>query len=340
MSSPSALTRLLVFGLSLGVVACTADAPAPVGEQTATQDPLPSWNDGASKRSIVDLVRRVTTPGGPEFVPEAERIATFDNDGTLWAEQPVYFQLAFAVDRVKAMAPEHPEWKTTQPFKAALEDDIQALMAAGTHGLLDLVMATHAGITTEAFAEIVRDWQNTAVHPRFNRPYTELVYQPMLEVLAYLRANGFKTFIVSGGGLEFMRGFTERVYGIPPEQVIGSSAVTTFEVREGRGVLLQQPKVFFVDDGPDKPVAINRHIGRRPIAAFGNSDGDFEMLEYTTTGSGARLGVIVRHTDADREWAYDRDSSIGHLERGLDEAANRGWVVVSMKDDWNTVFKD
>ncbi len=338
MTRPTLLSRLFVVGLTAALVACTASAPAPGDEQAAVQDPLPSWDDGAAKQAIVDVVNRVTTPGGPEFVPEAERIATFDNDGTLWAEQPAYFQLAFAIDRVKAMASEHPDWKTTQPFKAAIEDDTAALMATGTHGILELVMATHAGVTTDQFAEIAKDWLPTAVHPRFDRPYTDLAYQPMLEVLTYLRASGFKTFIVSGGGLEFMRAFTERVYGVPPEQVVGSSAVTVFEVREGRAVLVQQPKMFFVDDGPDKPVAINRHIGRRPIMAFGNSDGDFEMLEYTTTGRGPRLGVIVHHTDADREWAYDRDSSIGHLERGLDEAADRGWVVVSMKDDWKRVF--
>jgi len=338
LSLPRIFVRAFALGLAVALAACTANAPAPSDEQAAVQDPLPSWNDSPSKQAIVGFVRRVTTPGAPEFVPEAERIATFDNDGTLWAEQPVYFQLAFAIDRVKATAPEHPEWKTTQPFKAVIENDRDALMAAGTHGILELMMATHTGMTTEAFEGIVKDWLATARHPRFNRPYTELVFQPMLEVLAYLRANGFKTFIVSGGGLEFMRAFSDRVYGIPPEQAVGSSVETAYEVRDGRGVLVQQPKLFFIDDGPGKPVAINRHIGRRPIAVFGNSDGDFEMLEYATTGEGPRLGVLVHHTDADREWAYDRDSSIGHLERGLDEAAGKGWVVVSMKDDWKRVF--
>src|ERR1700709_1365532 len=252
-------------------------------------DPLPSWNDGAVKKSIIDFVARVTTQGGAEFVPVEQRIATFDNDGTLWTEQPSYFQLAFAFDRVKAMAPQHPEWKTTQPFKAILDRDMRALAASGEKGLLQIVAATHTGMTTEEFSKEVIDWTATARHPRFNRPYTELVYQPMLELLAYLRANGFKTFIVSGGGIEFMRPWVEKVYGIPPEQVVGSSGGTKFEIRPSGPVLLKEAKMEFVDDGPGKPVGINRFIGRRPILAFGNSDGDVQMLQYTMSGAGARI---------------------------------------------------
>jgi hypothetical protein len=316
-----------------------ACSPSGNDSQTAAAtDPLPSWNDGDAKQAILDFVTRVTDPVSPDFVPEAERIATFDNDGTLWAEQPLYFQLLFAIDRVKALAPDHPEWSTRQPFQAALKDDIEALLASGEHGLIELVMATHAGMTTEEFEVIVRDWLDSARHPTTGRRYTEMVYQPMLEVLDYLRASGFKTFIVSGGGIEFMRPWTESVYGVPPEQVVGSSIKTVFEVRDGEPVLVRLPEMNFLDDKGDKPVGINSHIGRRPIAAFGNSDGDFQMLEWTTAGDGARLGVLVHHTDGEREWAYDRESHIGRLARGLDEAEARGWVVVSMKDDWRTIF--
>ncbi len=301
-------------------------------------DPLPSWNDGAAKQAIVAFVRATTTPGLSSYAPPAERVAVFDNDGTLWAEQPAYFQLLFALDRVKALAPQHPEWKTTQPFKAALEGDMKALAAAGEKGLLQLVMASHAGNTPEEFQQIVKEWLATALHPRFKRPYTELVYQPMLELLAYLRANGFKTFIVSGGGIEFVRAWSEKVYGIPPEQVVGSSIETKYEVRNGTPTLVRLPKIDFIDDKAGKPVGINRHIGRRPIAAFGNSDGDFQMLEWTTAGPGARFGLLLHHDDAEREYAYDRKSHVGKLDRGLDEAAARGWVVVSIKRDWNRVF--
>jgi phosphoserine phosphatase len=301
-------------------------------------DPLPSWNETTAKRAVVAFVEKVTTPGSPDLVPPADRIAVFDNDGTLWSEQPMYVQLAFVLDRVKALAAQHPEWKDRQPFKAALEGDMKALAESGEHGLLELVMATHAGKTTEEFAAVVADWLATARHPRLGRPYTELVYQPMLELLAYLRGNGFKTFIVSGGGIEFMRPWTERVYGVPPEQVVGSSIKTRYEVRDGKPVLVRLPEIDFIDDKAGKPVGIQRHIGGRPIAAFGNSDGDFQMLEWTTAGAGPRLGLIVHHDDADREYAYDRKSAMGRLERGLDEAAQRGWVVVSMKDDWNRVF--
>jgi phosphoglycolate phosphatase-like HAD superfamily hydrolase len=306
--------------------------------QSPSTDPLASWNDGAAKQAIVGFVERVTDEGGPDFVPVEERIATFDNDGTLWAEQPIYFQIAFAIDRVKALAAEHPEWRDTQPFEAVIEGDLNTLAAIGEKGFLEIMAATHTGITTEEFQAIVAEWLATARHPRFDRLYTELAYQPMLELLAYLRAESFKTFIVSGGGVEFMRVFTERVYGIPPEQVVGSSGVVKFELQDGEPVLLKEAEIEFVDDGPGKPVGINRFIGRRPVMAFGNSDGDLEMLQWTTAGDGARFGLIVHHDDAVREWAYDRESHIGRLDQALDLAPTWGWVVVSMKDDWNTIF--
>ena len=315
-----------------------APAAPPSTASAATADPLPSWNDGATKKAIVDFVARVTRQGGPDFVPPAERIATFDNDGTLWAEQPLYFQLLFALDRVKALAPQHPEWKQQQPFKGVLEGDAKAVMASGERGILGLMAATHVGNTSEEFDKIVSDWIATARHPRSNRLYTEMVYQPMLEVLAYLRANGFKTFIVSGGGMEFMRPWVERVYGIPPEQVVGSRVKVKYEVRNGVPVLTRLAEIDHIDDKAGKPVGIHQVIGRRPIAAFGNSDGDFEMLEYVTSGGGPRFGLIVHHTDADREWAYDRTSHIGQLSRGLDEAPKRGWIVADIKNDWKTVF--
>jgi len=307
--------------------------------QTATAgDPLPSWNDGASKQSIVNFVNAVTRAGSPDFVPVPERIATFDNDGTLWTEHPMYVQLVFALDRVKALAPLHPEWKDKQPFKAVLEGDMKTLADSGEHGLLELMMVTHAGMTSDEFSKIVTDWFATARDQRFKRPYTELVYQPMLELLAYLRANGFKTFIVSGGGIEFMRPWSERVYGIPPEQVVGSSIKTRFEMRQGRPELFRLPEVNFIDDKAGKPVGINEFIGRRPIAAFGNSDGDLEMLQWTTMSGGVRLGLIVHHTDAEREYAYDRDTSFGRLDKALDAAAINKWTVVDMKKDWKVIF--
>jgi phosphoglycolate phosphatase-like HAD superfamily hydrolase len=291
------------------------------------------------KQSIIDFVDRVTREGGSDYVPPAERIATFDNDGTLWAEQPVYFQLAFALDRIKAMAPAHPEWATTQPFKAVLDNDLHALLASGEKGLVEIVAATHAGMTTKAFNTEVAEWLKTARHPRFDVLYTALTYQPMIELLDYLRANRFKTFIVSGGGVEFMRGFADRSYGIPPEQVVGSSGVVKFEMgSDGKPVLMKEAKVEFVDDGPGKPVGINRFIGRRPIFAFGNSDGDQEMLQWTAAGSGPRFMGLIHHTDAVREWAYDRNSHIGRLDKALDEANARGWTVVDMKRDWGRVF--
>ena len=299
---------------------------------------LPSWNDGVAKQAIIDFVKRVAQNGSPNFISPAERIVVFDNDGTLWAEQPFYFQGLFVFDHVRALAPRHPEWKDKQPFKAVLENDMKALAAAGPQGLIELVIATHAGMTTEEFERTVKDWLTTARHPKFNRPYTDLVFQPMLELQAYLRANDFRTFIVSGSGIEFVRTFSEKVYGIPPEQIIGSSIVTKFEVRDGRPVLVREPKLDFLDDQEGKPVGINKFLGRRPIAAFGNSDGDFQMLEWVTTGTAARFGLLIHHDDAVREFAYDRASATGRLDRGLDEAPKRGWTVVSMKKDWNRVF--
>ncbi len=301
-------------------------------------DPLPSWNAGPTKQAIVDFVHSVTDKNSPDYVPQPERIATFDNDGTLWVEHPAYTQFIFAVDRVKALAPQHPEWKTKQPFKAVLEDNKDELIASGQRGLLELIMVTHAGTTTEQFARVVKDWIATARHPRFKRLYTALVYQPMLELLGYLRGNGFKTYIVSGGGIEFMRPWTERVYGIPPEQVVGSSIKTKFEIKNGTPAIMRLPEVDFIDDKAGKPVGINKFIGRRPIAAFGNSDGDLQMLQWTTAGNGRRLGVIIHHTDAEREYAYDRKTLFGRLDKALDSANSWGWVVVNMKRDWKRVF--
>lgn len=323
----STLAALPAVVGSLGVTSAQAQA-----------DPLPSWNNGPTKTSITDFVARVTTQGGSDFVPPDLRIATFDNDGCLWSEQPMYFQLAFALDRVKATASKHPEWKDKQPFKAVLEGDMKGLAEAGERGLIELIMATHADMTTDEFTKIVLDWLATARHPRFKRPYNELVYQPMLELLAFLRANGFKTFIVSGGGIEFMRPWAERVYGVPPEQVVGSSIKTKYEVRNGQPVLVRLPQINFIDDKVGKPVGINEHIGRRPIAAFGNSDGDFEMLQWTTAGAGPHFGLIVHHTDAEREYAYDRQSHFGKLDKALDEAAANKWTVVNMKNDWKQIF--
>jgi phosphoserine phosphatase len=308
---------------------------APAQAQT---DPLPSWNDTAPKAAIVAFVEKVTEQGSADFVPESERIAVFDNDGTLWVEHPMYTQLAFALDRVKAEAESHPEWRTTQPFKAALEGDMKTLAQAGEKGLVELIMATHAGMTTTEFHKIVSDWIATARDPRFKRPYTDLVYQPMLELLAYLRANGFKTFIVSGGGIELMRPWTEKIYGIPPEQVVGSSIKTQFEMRDGTPTLLRLPQINFIDDKAGKPVGINEHIGRRPIAAFGNSDGDLEMLQWTTLGERPGFGLIVHHTDATREYAYDRQTSFGKLDMALDAASKNQWTIVDMQKDWKVVF--
>jgi phosphoglycolate phosphatase-like HAD superfamily hydrolase len=304
----------------------------------ASTDPLPSWNDSKSKNSIVEFVTRVTNEGSPDFVPISERIATFDNDGTLWAEQPMYFQLYFAVDRIKSLAPQHPKWKTEEPFASLLKGDMKGVLAGGIKSVSEIIMASHAGMTTEEFERIVLEWVASAKHPVSKRPYTEMVYQPMLELLRYLRANDFKTFIVSGGGIEFMRPWVESVYGIPPEQVIGSSIKTEFQMDDGKPVLMRLAEVDFVDDKEGKPVGINSHIGRRPIAAFGNSDGDLQMLQYTAAGEGPRFMLFLHHTDADREWAYDRNSSIGKLDKGLDNAREKNWTVVDMKQDWSTIY--
>lgn len=301
-------------------------------------DPLPSWNEGASKRAIIEFVERVAKPGGADFVPPAERIATFDNDGTLWCEQPLYVQAVFMLDRLHELAPQHPEWKTREPFRSLLAGNMHQAINAGEQGIADVIGATHGGVTPEEFQRSVSAWIAQARHPRFNRLYTELVYQPMLELLAYLRANRFKTFIVSGGGVEFMRPWTFKAYGVPPEQVIGSTVQTRFELVDGKASLFRQPKVDFVDNADGKPVAINRIIGRRPIMAFGNSDGDLQMLQWTTSGAGARFGLIVHHTDAEREYAYDRASRVGQLAEALDQAAQQGWTVVSIKTDWRVVF--
>jgi len=306
----------------------------------AQSDPLGSWNDGGPKRAIVEFVKKATTPGAPDFVAPAERIAVFDNDGTLWSEQPEYFQLLFALDRVKALAPKHPEWKTEEPFEAVLADDMRRALAGGEEGIARIVAATHAGMTTDEFGKVVSDWFATAQHPRWKRPYDRCVYQPMLELLEYLRANGFKTYIVSGGGVEFIRVFAERAYGIPPEQVVGSSGRLRFEPHGGKPVIVKLPSVDFIDDGPGKPVGIQKFIGRRPVFAFGNSDGDREMLEWTAAGPGARFAGLVHHTDAEREWAYDRQSPVGKLDRALDEAKASGWTVVDMKADWKVVYPE
>ena len=323
------MSGVLLFAPSAGAQG-SASAPA--------KDPLPAWYEGDSKRAIVAFVQKVTQPGGEGFVPAAERIAVFDNDGTLWAEQPMYAQLFFALDRVKALAPLHPEWKSQEPFASLLKGDVKAALAGGERGLFEILMATHAGMTSEEFERIVKDWLAVAKHPVTKRPYTEMVYEPMLELLAYLRANDFKTYVVSGGGVDFMRPWTEAVYGIPPEQVVGSMIQMKFELRDGRAVLVRLPEEEFVDDKAGKPIGIQRHIGRRPIAAFGNSDGDLEMLQWTASGAGSHLCLLVHHTDAAREWAYDRTSSIGRLDKALDEAKAKAWTVVSMRDDWKSIY--
>jgi phosphoglycolate phosphatase-like HAD superfamily hydrolase len=304
----------------------------------AAADPLASWNDGVAKQRLLAFVAAVTTEGGPSFVAPPERVAVFDNDGTLWAEQPLYFQFQFALDRVKAQASQHPEWKTEEPFSHLLAGDTKRFLAGGEKSLLAALAASHSGMTTAEFEQIAKSWLATAKHPKTGRLYTEMVYRPMLELLAHLRANGFQTFIVSGGGVEFIRAFAERLYDIPPERVIGSQGKLSFELRDGQPVLVKLPEVQFVDDGPGKPAGIQTFIGRRPILAFGNSDGDHQMLQWTAAGDGARFLGLVHHTDAEREWAYDRQSHIGRLDAALDEANARGWTVVDMKRDWKRVF--
>jgi phosphoglycolate phosphatase-like HAD superfamily hydrolase len=325
------------MGHHIAIITLTAML-ALAGGSSRAADALPSWNDGPAKQSIVAFVERVTTQDSTDFVPTTERIAVFDNDGTLWGEQPMYFQLLFALDRVKALAPQHPEWTSEEPFASLLKGDVKGALAGGEPAIAKIIMATHADMTTEEFDQIVGDWVASAKHPKTNRLYTEMVYQPMLELLAYLRANDFKTFIVSGGGIDFMRPWTEKVYGIPPEQIVGSSSKTSFEMRDGKPTIMRLPEINFIDDKAGKPVGIHQHIGRRPIAAFGNSDGDLQMLQWTCGGPGPRLCVLVHHTDADREWAYDRKSSIGRLDKGLDEAGAKGWTVVDMKTDWTKIF--
>jgi phosphoglycolate phosphatase-like HAD superfamily hydrolase len=305
---------------------------------TTFADPLPSWNDTPSKKAIVSFVEKTTTAGSPDYVVPAERIATFDNDGCLWSEQPMYFQAFYIFDRIKDLAPQHPEWKDKEPFASVLKGDVKSALAGGEHALLEMAMATHAGLTSEEFNKVITDWLATAKHPTTGKPYTDMVYQPMLELLAYLRANDFKTFIVSGGGIDFMRVFAEETYGIPPEQVIGSSIKAKYELRDGKPVIVKIPELDFIDDKEGKPVGIYQHIGRRPIFAAGNSDGDYQMLEWTTSGTGARIGLIVHHTDAEREFAYDRESHIGKLDKGLDDGPGRGWVIVSVKDDWKSIY--
>ncbi len=325
--------------LLTAVIACSHAAPPPVTTVTraSVHDELGSWREGASKRAIVDFVARVTQPGGPDFVPPAERIAVFDNDGTLWSEKPMPFELAFALDRVKELAPAHPEWKTKQPFASVLAGDMPAVLRTGEHGLAEIMLATHTGITTDELARAVTAWIASARHPTTGLPYTSMVYAPMLELLSYLRAHGFKTFIVSGGGVEFMRPWTDRVYGVPPEQVIGSAVKLALEVRDGKPVVVNTPNIDFVDDKEGKPVGIESRIGRRPIAAFGNSDGDRQMLEWTTAGSGPRFAMIVHHDDAAREYAYDRKDAFQRLDQAWDEAMVKGWTVVSMKNDWTVI---
>ena len=329
------LVVLLAFAACRGET--KTDVPAEQADAIAT-DPLPSWNDGQNKENILNFVKQATDANSPDFIPVADRIATFDNDGCLWSEQPAYFQLFFAMDRVKALAAEHPEWKEEQPFKAVLENDMRTLGSFGEHGIIEIVMATHAGNTTEEFEQIVKDWLATAKHPRFDRPYTDLVFQPMLELMAYLRANDFKTFIVSGGGIEFMRPWVEQVYGVPKDQVVGSSIKTEFVLEDGIPKIQRLPALDFIDDKAGKPLGIHKFIGRKPGFAAGNSDGDLQMLQWTDSNSLPSFQLYVHHTDADREWAYDRESSVGRLDKGLEEAAAKGWTVVSMKDDWKVVY--
>ena len=308
--------------------------------QILAADPLPSWNDTDSKRAIIEFVEKITEEGSEDFVPPEERIATFDNDGTLWAERPLYFQFIFAVERVKELAGQHPDWKAEEPFASILRGDVLSFLSGGEKGVLELITATHTGMTSEEFRDLVRRWLATARHPRTGRRYTEMAYQPMLELLAYLRAHGFKTFIVSGGGGDFIRVFSEDVYGIPPEQVVGTRIETKYEVRDGKPVIVRLPEVAFVNDKAGKPIGIHEQIGRRPLAAFGNSDGDLQMLQYTHGGKGPRFCLLVHHTDAKREWAYDRDSKIGRLDKALDVAVRKKWTVVDMQRDWKAIYKE
>lgn len=334
------LATIVIAGCEGGSNKSTSvDSQQTLTKENQTTEPLASWNDGPSKKSIIDFVTRTTTEGSKDFIPIADRIACFDNDGTLWSEQPMYFQLAFALDQVKAMAPEHPEWKTKQPFKAVLEGDMKTLMAGGEEALLKISAATQSGMSTEDFDSMVKNWIETARHPVSGKPYNEMIYQPMVELLDYLRANGYKTFIVSGGGIDFMRAWAEKAYGIPPYQVVGSSGGYKYEVKNGKGILKKLPDIHFIDDYEGKPIGINRHIGKRPVFTAGNSDGDYAMLQYTSTGDGPRFGMIVHHTDSIREVAYDRQSSIGHLSKALDDAEKYNWLIVDMKNDWKKIYR-
>ena len=324
--------------LKLFMLVALASCATNQGVDKPESDPLPSWNEGKTKSAIMDFVTDVTDPSSANFIKVEDRIAAFDNDGNLWSEQPAYFQLFFAIDRVKQLAPEHPEWKTQEPFKSLLENNMAEFAASGEHGILEVVMATHAGMTVEEFEEIVKQWLATAKHPRFNRPYTDLVYQPMLELLDYLRANQFKTFIVSGGGIEFMRPWVEEVYGIPKDQVVGSSIKTRFTWKDGQPVIERLTEMDFIDDKEGKPLGINKFIGRKPVFASGNSDGDLAMMQYTASGEGKSFLLYLHHTDDVREWAYDRESHFGRLNKGLDEAAEKGWTVIDMKNDWKVIY--
>ena len=324
------LCMLTFFALTLMILSSvTASQP---------QDPLPSWNDGPNKQAIIEFVTKTTDQNQASFIPPTRRIATFDNDGTLWSEQPLYFQAIYIFDRIRELAPEHPEWQQKEPYASVLNGDSKSALAGGKQALLEMLMGTHAAVTASEFSESVADWLASARHPDSGKPYTAMVYKPMLELLDYLRDNDFKVFIVSGGGIDFLRVFAEEVYGVPPEQVVGSSLKAKYEIRNGLPVIVKQAEVDFIDDKAGKPVGIHRYIGRRPILAVGNSDGDFEMLEWTSAGEGPSLAMIVHHDDAKREWAYDRESHIGRLVRGLDEGPQRGWKIISMKNDWNLIY--
>ncbi|WP_250434813.1 HAD family hydrolase [Hanstruepera flava] len=334
---------LALILVALAILACkkevkTSNKPETIVDTIEEIDPLPSWNESDTKNAIMAYVKDVTNAESQNFIPVSDRIATFDNDGNLWSEQPAYFQLFFAIDRVKSLASDNPQWETTQPFKSVLEGDLKTLASFGEHGILELVMATHSGITTDEFEAIVKDWLSTAKHPRFNKPYNELIYQPMLELLDYLRANDFKTFIVSGGGIEFMRPWVENAYGIPKDQVVGSSIATEYDYNNGNPIIKRLPKIDFIDDKAGKPVGINKFIGKKPVFASGNSDGDLQMLQWTDSNSYKSFQLYLHHTDADREWAYDRDSHIGKLDKGLDEAIEKGWTVINMKNDWKVIY--
>ncbi len=330
---------ILIAGAALTISCQQQRKSTSAVSSPAPTNPLPSWNDGPAKKSIIDFVNRTTKESSAGFIPVSDRIACFDNDGTLWSEQPMYFEVDFIADRVKVLAAQHPEWKEEQPFKAVLESDMKTALAGGNNAYLELLLATHAGTTTEEFDKIVKDWFATAKHPVSHRPYSEMVFQPMLELLTYLRANGYRTYIVTGGEIDFMRPWTEQVYGIPREQVVGTSLEIKYEMRDSVPAIIILPELNFNNDKAGKPLGIQQYIGRRPVFAAGNSDGDYEMLQWTTTATGyPRFGMIVHHTDSIREWSYDHTSSIGRLEKGLDDATNYNWLIVDMKNDWKVIY--